>query len=66
VLRHYAGNTNQYEARVTFNQLITDGNIVPDLKSGDIEYSELKYHTNYNQSDAQAFAFTVINGLPTI
>lgn len=66
VLRHFAGTTNQYEVRLTFNHLKTDGTVVPDLKSNDITYSDLKYHPVYDTADAQAFQLTVVNNLTTI
>lgn len=66
VLRHFAGSTNQYECRITFNHVKTDGTVVPDLKAGSINYSELKYHLNYDTGDAQAIAMTIINNLATI
>lgn len=66
VIRHFAGTTNQYEARVVCNHLKSDGVIVPDIKSMDIAYSELKYHPIYDQTDAQGFGFVVTNGLATI
>jgi hypothetical protein len=49
-IRHLAGATNQYEMRVTANNMVTDGQIVPNLKSGDIEYSNLKMHPRYERS----------------
>lgn len=66
VIRHFAGSTNQYEARVVFNALKTDGAIVPDLKQGDILFSDIKYHPNYNQTDGKALQFIVVNNLSTI
>jgi hypothetical protein len=66
VVRHFQGSANQYECRVTFNHLKTDGKIIPDIKSKSVAYSEIKYHTNYDITDGQAFQVTVINGLATI
>lgn len=66
VIRHFAGVTNQYEMRVVYNHLKTDGMVVPDIKSNDIAYSDLKYHPVYDQTDAQGFNLVVVNGLATI
>lgn len=66
VIEHKSGSTNQYALRITFNNVKTDGTIVPDLSSEDILYSELQYHPNYDTSDAQAVAMTVINNLSSI
>lgn len=65
VIRMFAGATNQYECRVTFNQLVMDDPI-GNLKSGEIVYATEKYHTNYNQTDAQAFDVKVLNALATV
>lgn len=65
VVRHFSGPTNQYELRITYNQLVTDEPL-GQLKSGDLVYSTLKYHTNYNQTDGQAFDVKVLNALSSI
>lgn len=65
-IRHYSGSTNQYECRITFPHVKTDGKVVPDFKSGDPVYSELKFHPMYDQTDSQGILVTVINGLATI
>lgn len=65
VVRLFSGSTNQYELRITYNSLIADEPL-GNLKSGDLVYSTLKYHTNYNQSDAQAFDVKVLNALTSI
>lgn len=66
VISHLSGGANQYEFRVTFNHLKTDGKIVPDLKSGEIVYSEIKYHPNYDQTDGLAFSLSVTNATASI
>jgi hypothetical protein len=66
VVRHFSGTTNQYEARVTFNHLTTDGVITPDLKSKTVSYSDIKYHTDYDLTDAQGYQVTIVNALATI
>ncbi|HVB24127.1 MAG TPA: hypothetical protein VNG51_19470 [Ktedonobacteraceae bacterium] len=65
VVRHFAGSTNQYELRVTFNHLKTD-DPMPKVKSKGINFSDIKYKSQYDTSDAQMFALTNINGLATI
>lgn len=65
VVRHFAGPTNQYELRITYNALITDTPL-GNIESGDLIYSTLKYHTNYNQTDGQAFDVKVLNALSAI
>lgn len=66
VIRHFAGDANQYEVRVTYNRLVTDGDIVPTIKSDDILYSDIKYHPAYNATDGKAFSVTVINEVETV
>lgn len=66
VVSHLAGSTNQYELRVTYNHLKTDGKVVPDLDSGNISYSELDYKPQYDATDGQAFDVKVLNALSTI
>lgn len=66
VVRHLSGATNQYETRFTFNHLTTDGTVVPDIKSNEIAYSEIKYHVDYDTSDGKGYSVTVINALATI
>lgn len=65
-IRHYSGATNQYELRVVFNNVKTDGVVVPDLKAQGIVYSDLKYHPVYDATDAQAVILVIVNNLPTI
>jgi hypothetical protein len=61
VVRHYvySGGTT-YEVRITLNHLVTD-NPIPKWKAGEINYEEFTYHCQYDTSDAQAFAVTVLN-----
>lgn len=65
VVRHYAGPSNQYEFRITYNALVTD-EPMGVLKNDDLVYNTLKYHTNYNQTDGQAFDVKVLNNLSSI
>lgn len=66
VIRHFAGSSNQYEMRITFNNVKTDGTIVPDAKSGEINYSEINFHIDYDPTDAQGFSVLLIDALSTI
>lgn len=65
VVRMFAGPTNQYELRITYNALIMD-TPVGNLKSGDLIYATEKYHTNMNFTDSQAFDVKVLNALTTV
>lgn len=64
-VRHFSGSTNQYEGRFTFNNITTDSPL-PQLKADAINYSNIKYIPNYDQTDAQGVGATVINNVPTI
>lgn len=65
VVRMFSGGSNEYELRLTFNALITD-NPLPNIKAQDVNYSTIKYHPNYNQTDGQAFDVKVINALASV
>lgn len=66
VVRHYAISGGQtYELRVTFNHLVTDDPL-PKIKSKAVNYSDIKYKTQYSQSDSQIVDIKVINGLVTL
>jgi hypothetical protein len=62
VVRHFAGPANEYELRITYNALVTDTPL-GNVKAGDLIFSEVSYHTNYNQTDSQAFDVKVLNAL---
>ena len=64
VIRHYAGSTNQYELRVTFNNLTTN-DPSPALKSGEIIYDEIDYVVNQDSGDGQAIDVKVISATNT-
>lgn len=66
VVRCYSGATNQYEYRVTFNNLKMMSGVDPSMKSDSVQYTEAEYHAQYDTSDAQGFGATVINALATI
>jgi hypothetical protein len=63
VIQHLSGSTNQYEFRVTVNHVKTDGVIVGNLKSGEVEYSEIKLDPQYDPTDAAMFSVTLINAI---
>lgn len=61
VVRHYvysAGVT--YEVRVTLNHLVTQSP-VPKWKSGEINYSEIKYLCQFSTIDGQGASITVLS-----
>lgn len=64
VVRHFAGPSNEYELRLTYNAIVTDTPL-GSVKSGDLVFSDLTYHPNMNQSDGQAFDVKVINAITT-
>ena len=65
VIRHFAGATNQYEFRVTFNNLrIKDIKTTIDAKK--VIYAEIEFIPTWDTSDAAAFGITVINNISTI
>lgn len=65
VVRMYAGSSNQYELRVTLNHLVTDDPL-PKIKAKAVNYSDIKYKTQYDTSDSQPFDIKVINGLASL
>lgn len=65
VIRMYAGSTNQYESRLTYNALVMD-NPIGNLKAGDLVYATEKYHPNYSLTDGQAFDWKILNALTTV
>lgn len=61
VVRHYVySGATTYEFRVTLNHLVTNDPI-PKWKAGEINYSEIKYFCQFDTSDGQAAAITVLN-----
>lgn len=65
VMRAYSGATNQYELRVTLNNMATMGNDMP-TDSGGVIYHEIAYSPAYDTSDAQGFDVKVIDAVATI
>lgn len=64
VIRHFSGDSNQYECRIIFNRIITDTPL-PKMKSNAVSYSEMKYHPDYDQTDGRGFQVVVINNRST-
>jgi hypothetical protein len=62
VIRHFSGATNQYELRITLNNLIQKTAKQP-LEFGKIIYNEIDFDAVYNTADGQAFDVKVLNGL---
>lgn len=65
VIRMLSGSTNQYELRITLNNLVT-GNPKPESESDGIFMSDLEFLGAYDSSDAQGMDVKVINNLATI
>jgi hypothetical protein len=66
VIRHFAyqgGKT--YELRVTVNHLVTDDPL-PKVKAKAVNYSNIKYKSQFDQSDGQSFSVAMLNGLPSL
>ena len=62
VVRHFAYSGGKtYELRVTFNHLVTNDPL-PKIKSKAINFSDIKYSTQYSTSDSQMFDIKVLNG----
>lgn len=65
VMRAYSGGTNQYELRVTFNQLTAITDETP-TDSSSVVMHEVEYGTEYKTADSQAFDVKVINARSSI
>ncbi len=65
VVRHFTGASNQYELRTTFNNIVQGENPV-NLKSNDILFNDITWRSQYDTTDAQQFAVTVINSVSSI
>jgi hypothetical protein len=65
VMRSFVGSTNQYELRVTLNNL-TFNEVPTPLESGGIIYQDIVTVPNMDSSDGQAFDIKVINTVSTI
>lgn len=65
IMRSYAGSTNQYELRVTLNNL-TMLTQPPETESGSTVYSEQEFGGNYDASDGKGMEVTVINAVSTV
>lgn len=65
VMRAYSGATNQYELRVTLNNLKIAKNGMP-TDSANVIYQNLDFMPVYDQTDGQAWDGKVINALATV
>lgn len=65
VMRAYSGASNQYELRVTFNNLKAVTNETP-TDSNSVVYHEVEYRPQYDTSDSQAFDVKIINARSSI
>lgn len=65
VMRSYSGSTNQYELRVTLNNM-TLMSPAPESESGETIYSEQEFGGNYDTSDGKGFEVKVIDAVSTI
>lgn len=65
VIRHYAGATNQYEFRVTFNNLRSKV-LKTQIDAKKVIYAEIEFTPTWDTSDAQAVAVTVIDGISSL
>jgi hypothetical protein len=61
----YDDSGNTYEARFTFNHLVTDDPL-PQLKPKEPNYSTIKYHPSFDEDDGQGMDVLFINNLNTI
>lgn len=66
VIRCYAGSTNQYEARITLNNIKTDNPAASIKSGGEINYSEFDYIPQQDSSDGQGMDVKVLNALSSI
>jgi hypothetical protein len=65
VMRSYSGTTNQYELRVTLNNM-TMKTLPPETESGGTVYSEQEFGGNYDASDGKGMELAIINAVSTI
>lgn len=65
VMRAFSGPANEYELRVTINNMATMTNETA-TESGGVIYYEITYSPAYDQTDGQAFDCKVINNLATL
>jgi hypothetical protein len=65
VIRHFAGSSNQYEYRITFNSVTTDTPST-NISSGDVNYATITYLPNYGVTDGQGFSVLTNHAIATI
>lgn len=64
LMRAYSGSTNQYELRLTVNNMT--GNDVISTESGKPIYTEIDYSPNYDLTDGQGFGVLNTNTILTV
>jgi hypothetical protein len=65
VIHHYAGTNNMYDFQIIFNNIKTDDPL-PKIKPKTVNYSNIKYHPQNDNTDGQMFGLVVKSGLATI
>lgn len=66
VIRCYSGDSNEYEMRVTWNNLRLRTTPKPPLATEEVLYSTTEFAPTYDTSDSQAVDVKFINALATI
>jgi hypothetical protein len=65
VMRAYSGSSNQYELRVTLNNMKINTDPIP-TDSGSVIYHDFDFMPQYDTTDGQAFDVKVINAVATV
>ncbi len=65
-VRMYNGSTNQYEARIIYNNLKLKDKVKPDTKVGSIYYSDIDYLPQWDNTDGAILSAVAVNGLAII
>jgi hypothetical protein len=65
VMRAYTGSSNQYELRVTLNNLRVKTNEMP-FESEQVMYHDYEFSVDYDTTDGQAFDAKLLNAVSTI
>lgn len=65
VIRHFAGDNNEYELRTTFHNLTTD-TPVANIASEEVNYATLSLLPNQDATDGKAVSVLIINNTATI
>lgn len=65
VIRCFAGDTNQYEFRITFHNLTVDNPVAP-IQSDNILYATQQLRPNNDTTDGKGLSVVLINALATV